>query len=110
MHSCGHQSVSQKMHHRRLRKMYKIVQNKVALPVLVLHQPWLFACRSGGLDSPSHVVPSRLFHCPSNGARLALQHHPDKNPHLQEEAAKKFQQITSAYETIMTHLKLAGHG
>lgn len=42
--------------------------------------------------------------------RLALQHHPDKNPHLQEEAAKKFQQITSAYETIMAHLKLAGHG
>ena len=37
--------------------------------------------------------------------RLALQHHPDKNPHLQEEAARKFQQITSAYETIMAHLK-----
>lgn len=37
--------------------------------------------------------------------KLALQHHPDKNPGLQEEAAKKFQQITVAYETIVAHLK-----
>ncbi|CAJ1399483.1 unnamed protein product [Effrenium voratum] len=39
--------------------------------------------------------------------RLALQHHPDKNPGLQQEqAAKKFQQITSAYDIAMGHLKL----
>lgn len=37
--------------------------------------------------------------------RLALQHHPDKNPGLQEEAVKKFQQITHAYETLQGHLK-----
>jgi len=42
--------------------------------------------------------------------RLALRHHPDKNPNLPEEAAKKFQQITSAYETIMAHLKVPGSG
>jgi DnaJ family protein B protein 6 len=32
--------------------------------------------------------------------RLALKWHPDKNPNTQEEATKKFKEISEAYEVL----------
>ena len=32
--------------------------------------------------------------------KLAIQHHPDKNPDNQEEAKDKFAKIANAYETL----------
>mmetsp|Transcript_40832 Transcript_40832/g.73063 ORF Transcript_40832/g.73063 Transcript_40832/m.73063 type:complete len:115 (+) Transcript_40832:1-345(+) len=38
--------------------------------------------------------------------KLALQYHPDKNPGLQQEqAVKRFQQITAAYDDVLNHMK-----
>ena len=36
----------------------------------------------------------------SSYRRLALKWHPDKNPNTQEEATKKFKEISEAYEVL----------
>lgn len=40
--------------------------------------------------------------CKSAYRKLALKWHPDKNPNNREEAEKKFQEISRAYESLMT--------
>ncbi|CAE7221428.1 DNAJB8 [Symbiodinium pilosum] len=57
--------------------------------------------RELGLDvSASHEQVRKAYR------KLALQYHPDKNPGLQQEqAVKKFQVITSSYETVLDHMK-----
>ena len=46
--------------------------------------------------SLSHLVPI-FFH---RYRRLALKWHPDKNPNNQEQATKKFKEISEAYEVL----------
>eukprot|EP00439_Symbiodinium_sp_Y106_P082518 s1601_g21.t4 len=59
------------------------------------------AFRELGLElSASHEQVRKAYR------KLALQHHPDKNPGLhQDQAVKKFQTITSSYETVLDHMK-----
>ncbi|OLP75424.1 DnaJ-like subfamily B member 8 [Symbiodinium microadriaticum] len=59
------------------------------------------AFRELGLElSASHEQVRKAYR------KLALQHHPDKNPGLQQDqAVKKFQTITSSYETVLDHMK-----
>eukprot|EP00438_Fugacium_kawagutii_P029250 Skav229585 [mRNA] locus=scaffold568:935109:938270:+ [translate_table: standard] len=80
-----------------LRRVTAAMRRQQTRDVLRASRFWTAALSH--LDAPKTCAPARL---------LALQHHPDKNPDLQEEAGKKFQQITTAYETIMSHLKVAG--
>jgi molecular chaperone DnaJ len=41
--------------------------------------------------------------------RLAMQHHPDRNPESQEEAEEKFKEITEAYSVLADAQKRAGY-
>ena len=41
--------------------------------------------------------------------RLAMQHHPDRNPDNQEEAEEKFKEITEAYSVLADSQKRAAY-
>ena len=49
VHICGHQSVSQKMHHGRLkaRRTKKTYKTRWPYACFFLYRPWLLGCRSG---------------------------------------------------------------
>ena len=44
-----------------------------------------------------NILSSYFFH---RYRRLALKWHPDKNPNNQEQATKKFKEISEAYEVL----------
>ena len=57
--------------------------------------------------SPQNLTPEVLR---KQYLKLALKHHPDKNPENTEEAKKKFQEINQAYEEIMKKISPSSGG